>query len=79
MTNAERVVLLKRARSELQRVRDELNLVTVVCPHCTKELELDNFAKQLDEDLDEFTAKIETWVLYLSHRSPTSERVSAEM
>jgi hypothetical protein len=78
VTNAERLVLLKRARSELQRVRDELNLAAADCPHCTKTLMLDGFAQKLDDDLDVFTAKLETWILYFSQRSPTSERVSSE-
>lgn len=78
MTNAERLLLLRRARSELQRVRDELDLAAATCPHCTKSFDLDGFAKKLEDDLDEFTAKLETWTLYLSQCSPTSERVSAE-
>lgn len=78
MTNAERLLLIKRARSELQRVRDELNLAAATCPHCTKSLTLDGFARQLDDDLDVVMGKLESWVLHLSRRSPTSERVSSE-
>ncbi|MCG3134373.1 MAG: hypothetical protein HMLKMBBP_01679 [Planctomycetes bacterium] len=78
MTNAERLLLIRRARSELQRVRDELNLATASCPHCTSSLVVDGLAKQLDEDLDVVAGKLEEWVLHLSRRSPTSERVSSE-
>lgn len=78
MTNAERLVLIKRARSELQRVRDELSLVAASCPHCTKLVTLDGYAQRLDDDLDVVVGKLEIWVLHLSGRSPTSERVSSE-
>ena len=78
MTNAERLLLLKRARSELQRVRDELDLATAVCPDCSKPVGLDASAKRLDDDLGVFASVLESWIRHVSLRPPRSERVSPD-
>lgn len=76
MTNAERLVYLKRARCELQRVRDELNLAVVQCPHCSRKFSLDVGAKQLDDEVDTIVGKLSAWIESLSRHPSTSERVS---
>ncbi len=77
MSNAERLVLLKRARLELQRVRDELDLTTLTCLRC-KAIACDKQARELDRDLAIVIGKLSSWIEVVGVRRPTSQRVSAE-
>lgn len=77
MINAERLVLLDRARSDLLRVRKELDLASLQCPRCGTHLALDPEASRLDRELAAAARTLEGWVVHLSGRSPTTERVSA--
>jgi hypothetical protein len=78
VTNAERMVLLRRARYEIERVRDELGLMSSTCPKCGHSYFLDEAASKLEQELAGMTAALTSWVIALSRRSPTSEQVSAE-
>ncbi len=78
MTNAERLVLLQRARHEIERVREELDLVSASCPHCTRVFCLDSGAYKLDEELSVVVGALSSWIEALKKRRPTSERVSSE-
>lgn len=77
MTNAERLVFLKRSRLELQRVRDELDVATLTCTRC-KAVTGDEQARELDHDLGVVIAKLSCWIEVVGVRRPSSQRVSSE-
>ncbi len=78
MTNAERLVYLRRARLELERVRAELNLASLACPRCEEVFFLDEGARRLDQELRGLSASLSSWIEALTRRSLTSERVSPD-
>ena len=78
MTNAERLVLLRRARHEIERVREELDLVSASCPHCTQVFCLDSAAYKLDDELGVVVGTLSSWIEAVKKQRPTSERVSSE-
>jgi len=78
VTNAERLVHLRRGREELQQVRDELLVASATCTHCGRVFDLDAEACRLDDEIQVMVERLTGWIERLAARRPTSERVSQE-
>jgi len=78
MTNAERLVLLKRAQHELERVREEIAVPMLSCPGCDYLFCPDKEAPKLSQDLETVSVTLSTWIKKLGKSKPTSDRVSSE-
>ncbi len=78
MTNAERLVLLKRAHHEIARVREEIEVPMLACPDCDYSFCPDKEAPKLSRDLEVVSTSLQSWIRRLAKSKPGSRRVSSE-